>query len=110
MTTGRLAPPVALDQAQTAAAAVIARLDDDDWARPTPCDEWTVRDVVNKMVASTITFTAFARREGPPHYDLVHPAEILGDDPLGVFLAAATDCPPASPHRRRSASSRRRRC
>jgi uncharacterized protein (TIGR03086 family) len=92
MTTGRLAPPVALDQAQTAAAAVIARLDDDDWARPTPCDEWTVRDVVNKMVASTITFTAFARREGPPHYDLVHPAEILGDDPLGVFLAAATDC------------------
>jgi uncharacterized protein (TIGR03086 family) len=94
MTSGsgvRLAPLVALDQSQTAAAAMIARLGPDDWARPTPCDEWTVRDVVNKMVASTIMFTTFARREQPdPPYDLVHPVELLGDDPLGVYLDVAS--------------------
>jgi uncharacterized protein (TIGR03086 family) len=93
MTDERLTPLGALDQAQTGAAALIARIRPAHWGLPTPCDEWTVRDIVNKMVASTITFTAFARRARPdPAYDLVHPPELVGDDPLGVFLAAAVDC------------------
>lgn len=89
----RLTPLDALDRAQTTAAAVIARIGDDDWHRPTPCDEWTVRDIVNKMTASTIVFVSFGRRErlDQPH-DLVHPPELLGDDPLGVFQAAAAEC------------------
>ena len=89
----RIDPLIALDQAQTAAAAVIAKLDDRHWDLPTPCDEWSVRDVVNKMTASTIVFTAFGERRRPePAYDLVHPAEIVGDDPLGTFQSAATEC------------------
>ena len=44
----RLEPLDALDRAQTTAAAVIARIGTDDWQRPTPCDEWSVRDIVNK--------------------------------------------------------------
>ena len=79
----RLDPLVALDLAQTGAASVIARVQHDDWSRPTPCDEWIVRDVVNKMTASTRMFTYFGRRERmEPALDLVHPIEILGDDPL----------------------------
>jgi uncharacterized protein (TIGR03086 family) len=89
----RLDPLAALDRAQTAAAAVIARIGDDDWARRTPCDEWNVRDIVNKMLASTITFTEFGRRRRPdPPLDLVHPAELLGPDPTGRYLAAAAEC------------------
>jgi uncharacterized protein (TIGR03086 family) len=89
----RLHPLDALDRAQTAAAAVIARLGPDDWALPTPCDEWSVRDVVNKMTASTYTFSAFGeRRRLDPPYDLVHPTEVLGDDPVGTFLDAAAEC------------------
>ena len=80
-----------LDLAQTRAGAVIAALGPDDWARPTPCSAWSVRDIVNKLVASTWTFTCFARRERPePPWDLVDPAEVLGDDPLGTFLDAAS--------------------
>lgn len=61
-----------LDLAQTRTSAVIAALGLDDWARPTPCPEWSVRDIVNKMVASTWTFTAFAERRRPqPPWDLV---------------------------------------
>ncbi len=79
-----------LDLAQTRAAALIATVRDDEWGRPTPCTEWSVRDIVNKMVASTWTFTLFAQRERPsPPWDLVHPAEVLGDDPLGAYLDAA---------------------
>ena len=89
----RLDPLVALDLAQTGAAAVIAQLVDEDWARPTPCDEWSVRDVVNKMVASTILFSHFGRRQRPgAPLDLIHPVEMLGDDPLGTYLAEATEC------------------
>lgn len=89
----RIEPLTALDLAQTAAAAVIAKLDDRHWQLPTPCDEWTVRDIVNKMTASTIVFTAFGERRRPePAYDLVHPAEIIGADPLGAFQSAAADC------------------
>lgn len=89
----RLDPLVALDLAQTGAAWLIAHLTDDHWARPTPCDEWSVRDVVNKMTASTLMFAAFGRRERlDPPYDLVHPPELIGDDPLAVFQSAAEAC------------------
>lgn len=82
-----------LDLAQTRAAAVVAAVHPADWSRPTPCDEWSVRDIVNKLVASTWTFTAFAERRQPDtSWDLVHPAEVLGDDPLGVYLDAAARC------------------
>lgn len=91
--TKRLDPLEALDRAQTTAAALIARIDPADWNRPTPCDDWSVRDIINKMVASTITFTYFGRRERlKPALDLVNPAEMIGDDPLGCFLAEATKC------------------
>jgi uncharacterized protein (TIGR03086 family) len=89
----RLAPLEALDRSQVAAAAVIARIAPDDWSRSTPCDEWAVRDIVNKLVASTLLFAAFGRRERPnPAPDLVHPAEIVGHDALGAFEAAAAAC------------------
>lgn len=89
----RLEPLHALDLAQTSAAAVIAHIDDDEWQRPTPCDEWSVRDIVNKLTASTIMWTAFGRRNEPdPSLDLVEPREILGDDPLGTYLDAAAEC------------------
>ncbi|MGA9279215.1 TIGR03086 family metal-binding protein [Ilumatobacter sp.] len=91
--TERLDPLDALDLAQASGRAVISGLRPDDWQRPTPCDEWSVRDIVNKMVASTLMFAAFGRREPlDPPYDLVHPAEVLGDDPSDTFTRAASEC------------------
>lgn len=93
MTSERPDPLRHLDLAQTRAGAVLATVRLDDLDRPTPCDEWSVRDVINKMVASTIVFTAFGRRETPdPSLDLVHPNELIGDDPVGVYLDAAAQC------------------
>lgn len=89
----RLDPLVALDRAQTAAAAMIARIGPDDWTRATPCDDWSVRDIANKIVASTRMFAAFGRRDRlDPPYDLIHPPELLGDDPLGTYEHAAAEC------------------
>lgn len=82
-----------LDLAQTAAASVIVRVRPDQLDLPTPCDEWSVRDVINKMVASTKVFISFGLRERPDEMlDLVHPVDIIGDDPLGAFQEAALAC------------------
>ena len=82
-----------LDLSQTRAAAVIAGVRPDQLHLPTPCDEWDVADVINKMVASTMVFTAFGNRETPdPTLDLINPKPIVGDDPLGAFQQAAAEC------------------
>ena len=52
-----------LDLAQTRAASVLALINNDQLDLPTPCDEWSVRDVINKLVASTLLFASFGRRE-----------------------------------------------
>jgi uncharacterized protein (TIGR03086 family) len=82
-----------LDLTQTRASSVIASIRKDQLHLPTPCDQWSVRDVINKLVASTLLFAAFGKREnGDPNLDLVNPKELIGDDPLGTFLSAAAKC------------------
>ena len=82
-----------LDLTQTRAAAVIAAISARQLQLSTPCDDWNVADIINKMVASTQMFTSFGRREQPdPDLDLVNPKDIIGDDPLGAFLEAAAAC------------------
>lgn len=82
-----------LDLAQTRAASVLASVNHDQLDLPTPCDEWSVRDVMNKLVASTLLFASFGRREdGDPNLDLINPKDLIGDDPLGVYISAALEC------------------
>jgi len=82
-----------LDLAQTRAASVIASVRDEQLDLPTPCDEWSVRDVINKLVASTLLFASFGRREeGDPTLDLINPKDLIGEDPLGVFTQASSSC------------------
>ena len=76
-----------LDLTQTRASSVIASIRKDQLHLPTPCDQWSVRDVINKLVASTLLFAAFGKREnGDPNLDLVNPKELIGDDLLVTFL------------------------
>ena len=82
-----------LDLAQTGSAWVIAQIDRSDLSRPTPCDEWSVLDIVNKLTASTLVFTSFGLRQEPdPDLDLVNPKHIVGEDPLGAYLHASALC------------------
>ena len=46
------------DLSQTRAASVIASISEDQLELSTPCDEWSVRDVINKLVASTLLFAS----------------------------------------------------
>ena len=58
----------------------IARVPDDAWSSPTPCEGWTVRDLVAHLVDVHGRFQALVGREA-----VEHPS--VDDDPLGAWTA-----------------------
>jgi uncharacterized protein (TIGR03086 family) len=42
-------------------AAVIDEIPRDRWSAPTPCSEWTVRDLVRHLIAGNVKYTAIAQ-------------------------------------------------
>jgi uncharacterized protein (TIGR03086 family) len=73
-------------------AELVDGVRDDQWAEPTPCTDWTVRQLVNHLVGGNRLFAAILRREltlepgAPPR----PPTDNLGDDPPAAFRAAAS--------------------
>ena len=75
-----------LDLSQTRAAAVIASVSRDQMFLPTPCDLWDVKDVINKLVASTRLFTGFGLRQpADPSLVLINPSML-------TFTASKITC------------------
>ena len=58
----------------------IAGVPDDAWSNPSPCTDWTARDLVGHLVESHGRFQSLVGREV-----VDHPA--VEDDPLGAFTA-----------------------
>ncbi|NYJ08083.1 TIGR03086 family metal-binding protein [Petropleomorpha daqingensis] len=55
---------------------------------PTPCTDWTVRDLVDHVVATPARFARMVRDEP---IDWTAPTPPAGDDPAGTFRAHADD-------------------
>lgn len=86
-------PPLdQLAQLLDATGELIAGVRADQWNAPTPCTDWTVRDLVNHIVGGNRLFTGILRGEinlqpgGPPR----PPIDWLGDDPPAAYRTAAT--------------------
>ena len=58
-------------QATDGAAAVIGTLKPDDLTRPTPCEGWDVRALINHMVGVNHRFAAAVTGEAPPDVSAV---------------------------------------
>lgn len=59
----------------------------DDWARPTPCTEWNVRQLVNHVVGSDLRYTGLLNGESADDYKRRNEEEkgsvpAIGSDPL----------------------------
>jgi uncharacterized protein (TIGR03086 family) len=82
----------ALDVATAEFAQRLALVGADQWAAPTPCDDWDVRSLVAHVVGGN-RFTALVLggvAAGAALQDvLAHP--LLGDDALGAFRLTAED-------------------
>src|SRR6266511_3884638 len=89
----RQIPPITLDRvAEVATAeleasiALLADLDDRDWARPTDCAGWTVHDLTAHLVGQyqgLAKLSVFLRRH---RLGRMYPEESLPDDRLGYVL------------------------
>lgn len=53
----------------------------DQWAAPTPCTEWSVRDVVNHLVGMNLVFVAMFDQSPMPERG----TDQLGADPAGAY-------------------------
>jgi len=69
---------------------LIANTRDDQLALPTPCGQWTVRDLVNHFVGGGHMFAALYRGESIPDMDGPVP-DMLGSDPAAAAHAARAD-------------------
>jgi uncharacterized protein (TIGR03086 family) len=74
-----------LERASAAVGQLIARLAPDQWNAPTPCSEWSVRDVVNHLVVMNWVFVALLDGDPMPERGADH----LGDDPMGAYRVSA---------------------
>jgi uncharacterized protein (TIGR03086 family) len=69
------------DRAAGVADEVIARVKPDQFGDPTPCREWSVRQVINHVVLGNMLFTSMVTGDPPPD----RTQDQLGDDPLMAF-------------------------
>jgi uncharacterized protein (TIGR03086 family) len=67
---------------------LIAAVRADQWTGATPCTDWNVRNLVNHVVRGNRLFAAVLRGEQPPPPE---PADVLGEDPLAAYRAAAAE-------------------
>lgn len=60
------------------------------WALPTPCDEWTVRDLVNHVTAENLWMPPLMSGARIADVGDRFDGDVLGDDPAAAWDAAAT--------------------
>ena len=78
--------------------SLVAGVKPDQWSNPTPCEEWTVRDVVNHLVGGGTMLAASFRGEKLDIDPELGMPDMLGDDPfaaldgaLGAFESAVAE-------------------
>lgn len=82
-----------LDTAHTALRSAVAGVRDDDWSRPTPCDAWSVAQVLQHAAGDQQAYAAVLGEGGFPSYDPFAPSGTLDDEALALLeppLAAAS--------------------
>lgn len=75
----------ALDRASTVVGDLIDRIPADRWDAPTPCAEWSVRDVVGHLVGMNVVFVAMFEQGPMPERGV----DRLGADPAAAFRRSA---------------------
>jgi uncharacterized protein (TIGR03086 family) len=74
-------PFAQFDRAAAVADSVISAVKPDQHGDPTPCTDWSVRQLINHLVVGNLTFTSMVTDGPGPDRS----QDQLGDDPLGAF-------------------------
>ena len=65
---------------------MIEGVQEPQWSAPTPCAEWSVRDLVSHLVGMNLVFAALLMEEAPPERS----RDRLGNDPAGVYRSSSS--------------------
>jgi uncharacterized protein (TIGR03086 family) len=68
---------------------------EDQWAWPTPCDQWSVRDLANHVVVGSRMYVALLDGCSSQEAAAILHGYALGDDPVDDFVRAAALVPDA---------------
>lgn len=74
-----------LPEAARATTVVVDRIDDDAWSRPTPCDGWSVRDLLNHLTSEHLWVPHLLRGETLDQVGDRYDGDVLGDEPRAVW-------------------------
>jgi uncharacterized protein (TIGR03086 family) len=77
-----------LDRGGVQFARVLGAVTTQDWASPTPCEGWTVRDLVVHVVGGTVTSVALLDGASRDEAFALRQTDVLGDEPLEAFRTA----------------------
>jgi uncharacterized protein (TIGR03086 family) len=83
-----------LDTALDGAGHLVGAVAAEQWELPTPCSDWTVRQLVNHLVGGNRLFARVLRGEAlPPPEQLGRRGsqDQLGDDPAAAFAGSADE-------------------
>lgn len=72
------------------------RVGDDQWDRATPCDQWDVRELVNHVTAENLWTPPLLDGHTIDDVGDRYDGDVLGDDPVTVFDAAAASATDAA--------------
>lgn len=89
MTTTSRDPRVLLPRAMAEFDARVRAVPADAWPRPSPCAEWSVRDVVNHMVYECCWTPHLLRGETMADVGDRYDGDLLGEDPVGAWAEAS---------------------
>ncbi len=70
--------------------ATVIHVPDDAWDNPTPCEDWTVRDLVNHVTSEHLWVPRLLAGERVEEVGTAYDGDVLGSDPIGAWKAAAS--------------------
>lgn len=77
-------------RAVTAVLEAIEAIGGGAWRAPSPCAEWTVRDVANHLVSEHLWAPHLLRGETLAQVGQAYDGDVLGADPIGAWRRAMT--------------------
>jgi uncharacterized protein (TIGR03086 family) len=80
-----------LDRGGVQFARVLGAVTPQDWASPTPCEGWAVRDLVVHVVGGTVMSVALLDGASSEEAYALLQTDVLGDEPLDTFVAAQAE-------------------
>jgi uncharacterized protein (TIGR03086 family) len=76
-----------LDQGFDFFTAIVTRLGEDDWERPTPCAGWTARDLLGHLATSIGSAISMMQGRPPAFPDVARPGNLVEGAPVEFWRA-----------------------